>query len=384
MPHLSKALEKYYARQGNKIIFRDKKTLNQLALAMWERLGCRHMDASVLSRVLKGERLFTGAQLKAFCALLPVSKKEEAYLFTCLQYDLNARVTVDPEVTQLSSSLTSEAIAELTAGAFDIFYQGKYDMLEKRYSLVRQLAGIYRLSGKENAKIDEMIGLNLYLKGRIIANRELPTHVIGRMSPIFKRLLALSYKTKSELLYGYAHVLQCTAYYVAGGYSGAVSKRRFYRTSIIFAREALEHLPKDDHEAIFAMRSMAASACYIQDQDVITYVLRKAKESIPRQPKENYINTLHLSTTLSKCLAASRMADPFLMQEYAANYFKRDLTNTGVYEVSSIKEEIDALLLLQTQDKQYIRSRLTEGIQLTYEYDFPRQRKYLNRVLQSL
>ena len=71
--HLSKALQKYYLQKGNRIIFQNKMTLNQLAITMWERLGFKEIDASVLSRVINGERLFTIKQLEVFCEIVKIN-----------------------------------------------------------------------------------------------------------------------------------------------------------------------------------------------------------------------------------------------------------------------------------------------------------------------
>lgn len=385
MSHLSHALTDYYSREGKKVVFRNGQSLNQFALAMWERLGLQQVDASVLSRVLKGERLFTGPQVKVFCSLLLLSKKEESYLLGCLQEDYDSRLHVYTGTTRLSSSLTKEVIVELTKGSFDTFYQGNYDELEKKYDFVQQLVDAYSShSGNNTRAASEAIGLNMYLKGRAIANGELPSRVIGRIYPIFNKLLKLSKATNSRLLHGYAYVLLCTAYYLAGGYSESSRKQRFYSTSIKLAKEAVSTLPPTDHEALFALRSMAASACYIHDQETMLYVLKTSRSIFPKQPKENYINTLLLSMTLSKGMAAFNMQRPFEIQEFALNHFKRSLSNTGVYEVSAIKEEVETLLILGTEDKYYIHEKLKEGLGLTGEYNFSRQKKYFNKLLRVL
>jgi hypothetical protein len=366
------------------VLFRNGQSLNQLALSMWERLGFQQIDASVLSRVLKGERLLTAPQLKAFCRLLGLSKKEEDYLFACLQQDYDARLDLYAGTTHISSSLAEGLIKELTKNAFETFYRGDYDTLDRRYELIQQLADFYLLSNRDEKMIGEAVGLNLYLKGRTIANGELPSRAIDKVHPIFNQLVKMGQTSHSKLLHGYAHVLLCTAYYLAGGYSDSSIKHRFYSTSIKLAKEAVDNLPENDHESFFALRSMVASASYIHDQATILYVAKRVEEVIPRQPKENYINTLHLSMTLSKGLAATNASNPFSIQEFAVNHFNRSLANTGVYEVSAIKEEVDTLLLLKTQDNGYIRRRLKEGLALANEYNFSRQKKYFNKLLRTL
>jgi hypothetical protein len=382
MSYLSNALKEYYTREGKRVAFRNKQSLNQLALTMWEMLGCQQIDASVLSRVLKGERLFTPLQLKVFCTLLEVSDKEEEYLLTCLQRDHNARLDTPVGATNVvPSSLARRLTEELTRGAFDMFYQGNYDEVLEKSELVQQLTNTY--IGRDAKATNEVLGLNLYLKGRILANGELPTRVMGRLHPIFNELVRIRQTSDGGLLHGYTYILQSNAYYLAGGYSNAATKRKLYNSSISLAKKAVDTLPEDDRESLFALRLMAASAYYIDDQDTIRFLLKKAKDIILRQPKSNYVNALHLSMTLSKCMVASNMSNPFVMSELATNYFKRTLSGTGVYEVSSKKEEIDTLLLLRV-DKRYIAGQLKEALQLADEHGLLRQKNYFNKLLRAM
>jgi len=94
--HLSKALQKYYLQKGNRIIFQNKMTLNQLAITMWERLGFKEIDASVLSRVINGERLFTIKQLEVFCEIVKINWQESYQLKQVLLLDIYERYKLDP------------------------------------------------------------------------------------------------------------------------------------------------------------------------------------------------------------------------------------------------------------------------------------------------
>ncbi|MBI1864101.1 hypothetical protein HYS03_02745 [Candidatus Woesebacteria bacterium] len=69
--------------------------MNALALSMWEHLDFSEIDASVLSRVLKGERLFTQKQLIIFCKLLSLDTKEITKLREALLLDLLKRFDLD-------------------------------------------------------------------------------------------------------------------------------------------------------------------------------------------------------------------------------------------------------------------------------------------------
>lgn len=381
MSALSQALQKHYAREGNRLVFKNKMSLNQLALVMWEQLGFRQIDASVLSRVLKGDRSFTSEQLKVFCSVLDLSTDEEAYLTACLHQDRSTRLGAYGGA-QLSPTLAAEVMEVLTNNAFEMFYTCDYDAIDRQYELVSQLAEVN--AGDHSSRVNELVGLNMYLKGRVIANGELPSRVVSRVTPIVNQLLSMSRINESARLYGYAHVLLSTAYYSAGGYSNQSSKHKFYKASMEAARRAVSSLPDDDHEALFALRSFAASASYIHDQSAVRFALHRAKEILPKQPRRNYINALHLSITLTKSVAASNISDPFSIREYAANHFQKDLTDTGVYEISAIKEEIDTLRILKTQDTGYIQQKLKEGLTLAVEYNFLRQKKYFDKLLATV
>lgn len=85
------ALQKYYIRKGGKIIFVNGKSLNKFALEMWEAQNFSQIDASVLSRVINGKRVFTIPQLEIFCSLLHLPQIERDFLLFCLQKDYCSR-----------------------------------------------------------------------------------------------------------------------------------------------------------------------------------------------------------------------------------------------------------------------------------------------------
>ena len=66
-------------------------TLNRVALEMWERLGFSDMDVSTLSRVLKGERIFTIDQLEVFCELIKIRERKKEMLAGALGFDVHKR-----------------------------------------------------------------------------------------------------------------------------------------------------------------------------------------------------------------------------------------------------------------------------------------------------
>lgn len=92
-------LSRFYSRDGNRIVFINNLTLNQLALEMWVKLGNQSMDPSVLSKCLRGKRQFTPKQLQAFCEVLNISRTDSLQLHNSLRESILERSGVDTSVT---------------------------------------------------------------------------------------------------------------------------------------------------------------------------------------------------------------------------------------------------------------------------------------------
>jgi len=89
--YLSNELQKYYTRMGRRIVFLNGMTLNKLAWEMWEKLGYREIDPSVISRVLKGERIFDFKQLSVFANLIKIKGQEKKKLERALYEEMSSR-----------------------------------------------------------------------------------------------------------------------------------------------------------------------------------------------------------------------------------------------------------------------------------------------------
>jgi len=84
-------LSKYYKKVGNRLLFNNGMSLNKLALEMWERMGETDIDSSVVSRVLRGERIFSFRQLAVFCEVLDIHQSERNLLFDLLGKEILRR-----------------------------------------------------------------------------------------------------------------------------------------------------------------------------------------------------------------------------------------------------------------------------------------------------
>jgi hypothetical protein len=384
MGYFSQAVQRHYTRTGNRIVFTDGQNLNQLALSMWEALNCSQVDASVLSRVLNGQRLFTLPQLKVFCSLLNLSIQESDHLERSLRQDIDGRLPGGSDSTpRLSRALTQDLISELTDSAFSQFYRGQYEGALKRHELVRQLAGAYTSTSNVDSHLYKRVGYSTYIQGRIVGNGDAKS-VLDMTFPIVTELIALSHRAQDASLYGYAHILLANAYYGAGGYSELMSKHKLYKASIRSAQRALEYLPRDDHESLFAVRSIAASAFYLNDSSALEYAYEIAKQRIPYQQEDNYINALHLAATLDKGIVALSQRPPYEASKFTAKYFNATLEGSGAYEISAIKEEIDMLRISKTSNWSYIRQLVVHGLIMANTSGSARYQQYFVKLLKTM
>lgn len=108
MTGLAQGLGKYYRKQRGKIIFQNGMSLNQLSLEMYERLEYKGIDASVLSRVVRGERLFTYRQLQAFCQVLQLEEKDRRRLEHILSREILERHAVKAPTFRIPQMISRE------------------------------------------------------------------------------------------------------------------------------------------------------------------------------------------------------------------------------------------------------------------------------------
>lgn len=113
MKNLESVLKKHYTKQQNKIVFKNKLTLNQLANLLWEKEGLRGIDPSALSRIISGERNFTLKQIDIFCEVLSLSKKESLQLKLALEADILAKHGFEKNTVKKSAAPLSPNLSEI-------------------------------------------------------------------------------------------------------------------------------------------------------------------------------------------------------------------------------------------------------------------------------
>lgn len=388
MTQLARELSYYYVRKNNRILFKNTFTLNRLAIEMYEKLGYTQIDSSVISRVLKGERLFTPQQLETFCHILQIPEEGQINLFRALQEDhLQKKGYQKKGLIHFSNHDKIDVIDDLIREAFLVYYDGRCLPLKRLINItdtyIRQLSE-KSLSEPQLQKLQELQGLHLYLSGRFIGCMGLTDSIIPEMRTVSNALFSLSDTAKISKLTAYANILLSDAYYIAGGYSTDENKKKFYQESIVYGKKSLPLLDDKDHNKVLALRNMAASAVYLGDERTFLSLKKTAEEIIERQPLENRVYTLQFCATIATGDASFGIASPFKMKQKAITHFGASLKGHGAFEISDIRAELETLSIMGAKDKGYMQSLITKGSILAEQENMVRYENYFSKLESSL
>ena len=218
--HLAKELEKYYYREGNRIIFPNKLTLNQLALKMWERLGYREIDASVLSRVLTGERLLSDRQLSVFCNLLKIDTTRKKLLNEALVLDYSERYHFNPVFT---IDYLDGFINGLLEQAHNLNMSGKSELASDLVNILSEQITLLLLMKNSDIIKNQLLLLRATILVRklwIESTQVLPSRALLIFRPIIHQLFLIAKTTKnkelySESLYHWGNSLYMSSHFLA-------------------------------------------------------------------------------------------------------------------------------------------------------------------------
>lgn len=387
MGYLSEALKRYYKKEGNHILFQKNISLSTLALQMWENLGYQKVDASVVSRVLQGKRLFTPSQLQAFCSILSLSKGEEEFLFQCLSKDYFQRDNVMLDSHLVSENDLFDIFETVAHQATKSFYKGDSQQVIDQDPLIQSLyekIAPEKLSKSQLKRLLEQYGYFLFLKERSVAGTATAQLGVHSIISTATMLTDLSKRYEVKNLYSYAHMLFADVYYMYGAYSRNQQAENF-KKAITHSHRAFSLLEDVHMEKISALRLMIASACYIRDEETIRYVEKEAQALLPLQSSENITNVIHLSKTITKGKVLAGDSHSFGFEENVfARFGKKAYEETAAYfELSNIKTRLETLTLLGLSDKNILQPLIQRGLDLA-EQKYPRHKAFFKKQAKLL
>lgn len=377
MHYLSDGLKKYYKREKSRIIFQNGSSLQEFAITLWEKLGFTQVDISVLSRVLKGERLFTPVQLEAFCEILKLSPSEAAYLFRCLSQDYLLKGGVKSPALFESTSVvdTLDFLDHLVKDTYKTFHNGLGIKIQKNCLDIQRYIdklSAHSLSDVSRDKLYELMATSLYVYGRSMCAHSLPELIFKEVEPIVNQLKSLVQETNNPRIKLCLEVLYGEIYYIAGGYSSAEKSLDYHKHAVKYNMKALKDFPLNDYEKLVALRNGAASANYTNDKDTVLEIIKESENAIFGATPETRIIGLQLVGTLAKSAAIFKLPQPTKLKDAALTYYDGDLTGGGVTEISDIKTEIETMQILGNKDVKHLKRLITKGLILAERENLPR------------
>ena len=197
-----------------------------MAWEMWERLGYREIDPSVLSRVINGERIFSQRQLDVFCEVLGLKPAKKEELTFVLSQDVLSRSGIEAS-DYLSVLDQLEYINECKKYIFPLEDAGNptlaYDLATY---LSEKAAAIAQLAKKQGSRI---FALNLaarleWEKGYSQTLLLLPKTAVRLTSDYWKKVRDIAVELKDEEIFNLAIMGRGFAYSVDENYNGAIRK----------------------------------------------------------------------------------------------------------------------------------------------------------------
>jgi len=203
---ISACLANTYRKQGNRLVFRNGMNLNELAWEMWERLGFKEIDPSVLSRVVNGKRCFTPKQLQIFAQILNLPSGESLDLQT--EYCRETLIEIGVEEELVSSLLYQTD--RLEEGVNLVEEARAHDALDLASLLATQIEN--QISSKIKAinstktkkKLYDILGQLLVKKGWLVIEHCHPNRLLPVISPLPPLFEIVYYVTKNPQYKGLA------------------------------------------------------------------------------------------------------------------------------------------------------------------------------------
>ncbi|MBI2051488.1 hypothetical protein HYT33_01870 [Candidatus Roizmanbacteria bacterium] len=350
---------------------------------MWERLGYRGIDASVVSRVLNGVRLFTPRQLEVFCEVLALPEREKEKLEYALYLDQVKKYGVSlPLSSQINYDIL-DLFDSLLDKALDYRLKGKNDDQESianiTHTYIQKSLHIVKKASLRK-KLLEQLGTVLFLKGNALGATGLPNVIVDEAVKIVSQLITIAKQNKNPVYEAYGNIILAGAYYVAGNYSYSFRAKSLYGRSINQAQRAFQLLPDSNHEKLFALRNIIACMIYLRDKQDFINLKKTALNQLPQTNPTHFLNGLNLFNIISEGVAIFHLSDPLKIKELASKHFNAGLEGRRIHEVSEVRSDLEMSIAIKTKDKSYLTTKVERALQIAKEENYVRHYKHINKL----
>lgn len=347
-------------------------TLNQLALEMWERLGYQGVDPSVLSRVLKGERLFTFRQLEVFCETLSLSGRVHLSLRECLYVDMCSRMGLEgvsfsgrrghllDSVEDNIEKIRQVRLVDSPYLAYD-WATSLYEVIHDQFKLEKSRVKRDRWLELLAKLIVEKIKLNL----GISYSKDLRLSVADLSDELKNIGSALSNKN----IIGNAHAFKGAVNYVLGNYQKAIEDYN----------EALK-LIESISDKQFPLRILALCFAYENDKENFSYTRNEILQNLESFPLYDQCELFEALGRGEALLGASSSSIEMLQKGWCA-YQQLELAKPQykvARKIQLTRTQIEIAALLEDKSSlRNIESIGNEAIMLSNQFGY---RTYVEKI----
>lgn len=383
MNNLATELKSLYSKQGNKILFNEKLSLNEVAFQIWEKLGYKNFDVSTLSRIINGKRLFTSEQLDIFANVLNISESKRKDLQEALNIDLLSRYGITQTI-----SISDNTLQELNSSMFEHIHEVRErGLLSTTVDWSDQLINNLRIqltktnSNPTQVKLQILLAKSLYEKSFALECILPAQKNLSAVRDLVKEQLVIANKTKQKELAAQAYLILALAYYGLGNYLKTGNARSYYDESIKITRKVLS-ISSDPLSRLMAWRYLVLNSTYTQDEQLFTTAEKNMLPLIDEVGASNYIPWV--TDSLARGKAHFKNDGAFKMLEMSAQYNKKLAWYDPLRETSMIRNEIDVITNIGTKENDYILKRALEGYNLSKKHGIIRYQSFFENTMQKI
>ncbi|PWU24139.1 hypothetical protein C5B42_00560 [Candidatus Cerribacteria bacterium 'Amazon FNV 2010 28 9'] len=370
--HLAKALRSYYVVVGNRFVFLNGMSLNQLAIEMNDRLD-GEIDASIFSKVLNADRLFSPHQIEAFSDILKLNTYHRKWLHFCLYRDQCIENGTEITFDFLHPTDTYYYCKAILKEIHDSMYSGEAQssLALTEYCIELLEPHIIPESSRKFNKLILLYCKAVYFHARIISSSALPNEVFTRINLDLHRLLRI--ERQSFFARAYRLTLITNAQYIATNYGKYLTSILGHNVSQL-AWEAYTLFPHINSEAIFALRNFLVISEYAhKDQEAFEHVYDIIKKS-ELDKKEDFaieIAYKHLHTSMLKISVNNKNKN--ILSQFK---FGEDCEyDNDVYDLSNIRAQLEIMNKLKMNDKTTQKKLKERGLYIAHIKNYVRHEK---------
>ncbi len=376
LSHLAKELQSYYKKDKNRLLFSNNLSLNQLAIEMWERLNYSEIDASVLSRVIHGERLFSPKQLEVFCEVVKTTEIQRDKLRNALWEDyyvkhgINQNRSFSPYFIETAEQHLEIARKAHLSGQPIFALESIEIFLSKLNSIF-----IENNSLKYKPELIDLMTRLLFAKSNCYTVSVSSYEIIKYLKPIVCSLQRLARIVDNKETLGLSLLILSDAYYI----------NNQFNQSILRARQSLNYL-KDHNRRINVLRIMLLCAAYSVETHFFNKIVNETKQELEVGQDISLHTRAHLYEGLGRAKGLLKYQDAFNYLDMSTNYFsqmKKQEKNMYFHEIQIIRSRLETAQALGIKEKNYMEKIGKKGLELATTYGYKRHARKIKKILMA-